>query len=108
MSGEVTFTCEALGFPPAQVGWSKNGTSLSNSSQNTVHSVTEDNGITLLTRSTLTIRDLRLADSGDYACSASNGRTSDTSSFHLSVNGEIYVYILLYSEVEGYLQLTII
>lgn len=88
------FYCNAIAKPAASIRWLRNGSILSRPQIRVTHSTdsndcNDDNPNNRCTSySVLQIFNTRLADSGQYVCSASNTYGSDSRSVSLTVQGK--------------------
>ena len=74
-NSSLKFICSLRGFPIPEILWTKDGVNRSNNN-------------------TLTIRQARLEDSGQYTCSAKNSEGSKNSTFWIEVaGGTVLIYI---------------
>ncbi len=98
---QLELTCEAYGIPSPDVVWLNDGIVLLNVDGRRAITV-EDGGplgeLGNLTRSTLTLSEVRLSDAGEYTCRATSGNVSPipgttawTFTFH--VTGELLVCV---------------
>ena len=101
----TTITCEAIGYPPPTVAWSRTNGMLSDrvSVGDSISVPTEYGNVTRVSVN-LTITNIFREDGGDYTCTANNSIGSDTkiitveSKLHmLSITLHYYKYNLLYS-----------
>ena len=75
-NSSLQFICSLSGFPTPEILWTKDGVNLGNNN-------------------TLTIRQARFEDSGQYTCSANNSEGSKNSTFWIEVaGGTVLIYIL--------------
>ena len=82
----TTITCEALGYPPPTVVWSRtNGTLSDRVSVSDNVSVPTGNGNVTRVSVNLTITNARREDTGVYMCSARNEIGSDDSNVNVTV-----------------------
>ena len=82
---EATFVCQATSEPISNIiHWNFNGIPINESDK--YRKSTELLNYTA-TDNTLTVMSIESSDVGTYTCSVSNGRSADTSSGVLSVNG---------------------
>ena len=82
----TTITCEALGYPPPTVVWSRtNGTLSDRVSVSDNVSVSTGYGNVTRVSVNLTITNASREDTGVYICSASNEIGSDDSNFSITV-----------------------
>ena len=80
------FVCVAYGYPVPSLTWEKDGTLLKNQSQSTIYEEqVVANGETFV-QSILVICSLEQEDTAKYNCSATNGISSASASFDLTVN----------------------
>ena len=71
----LEFICSRSGFPTPEILWTKDGVNRGNNN-------------------TLTIRQARLEDSGQYTCSAKNSEGSKNSTFWIEVaGGMVLIYV---------------
>jgi len=84
----ITFTCEALGYPPPIIVWSKTNDGVL-SDRISVSNVSAPNGYGNVTNisSTLTITSADVDDRGVYECTAVNRVSSTSIFFTLDVDG---------------------
>ena len=83
-----TFPCEALGYPPPTIEWSKTDGALSDRvSMSDSVSVPIGYGNVTSVRRTLTITRADINDMGEYECTANNSVASTSRFFTLSVHG---------------------
>ena len=74
-NSSLQFICSLSGFPTPEILWTKDGVNLGNNN-------------------TLTIRQARFEDSGQYTCSAKNSEGSKNSTFWIEVaGGTVLIYI---------------
>ena len=74
-NSSLQFICSLSGFPTPEILWTKDGVNLGNNN-------------------TLTIRQARFEDSGQYTCSANNSEGSKNSTFWIEVaGGTVHIYI---------------
>ena len=74
-NSSLQFICSLSGFPTPEILWTKDGVNLGNNN-------------------TLTIRQARFEDSGQYTCSANNSEGSKNSTFWIEVaGGTVLIYI---------------
>ena len=74
-NSSLKFICSLRGFPIPEILWTKDGVNRSNNN-------------------TLTIRQARFKDSGQYTCSAKNSEGSKNSTFWIEVaGGTVLIYI---------------
>ena len=86
-NSSLQFICSLSGFPTPEILWTKDGVNLGNNN-------------------TLTIRQARFEDSGQYTCSANNSEGSKNSTFWIEVaGGTVLIYIL--KELESIINLDI-
>ena len=86
-NSSLQFICSLSGFPTPEILWTKDGVNLGNNN-------------------TLTIRQARFEDSGQYTCSAKNSEGSKNSTFWIEVaGGTVLIYIL--KELESIINLDI-
>ena len=90
----TTITCEALGYPPPTVVWSRTNETLSDR-VSVSDSVSVPTGYGNVTRVSvnLTITNASREDTGVYMCSANNSVGSDTKSINITVQCEFTVII---------------
>ncbi|XP_065884496.1 uncharacterized protein [Dysidea avara] len=85
-----TFPCEALGYPPPTIEWSKTDGALSDRvSMSDSVSVPIGYGNVTSVRRTLTITRADINDMGEYECTANNSVASTSRFFTLSVHGVV-------------------
>ena len=91
--GDVaTFTCQASGEPLPTVSWYFNGVQLNNTAKYKITSLQFPTNINAVLR----ISNVESSDVGTYTCNAANVVSTDTSSGVLTVNGKLFLCILLY------------
>ena len=82
----IIITCEALGYPPPKIVWSRtNGTLNDRVSVSDSVSVLTRNGNVTRVSVNLTITNASREDTGVYTCSANNNIGSDNKSIHITV-----------------------
>ena len=88
----TTITCEALGYPPPTVVWSRTNGTLSDR-VSVSDSVSVPTGYGNLTRVivNLTITNASREDTGVYMCSANNSVGSDSKSINITVQCELII-----------------
>ena len=80
------FLCVAYGYPVPSLTWERDGTPLNTQSQSTIYEEqVVENGVTFV-QSILEICSLEKEDTAKYNCSATNGISSASASFDLTVN----------------------
>ena len=90
----TTITCEALGYPPPTVEWSRtNGTLSDRVSVSDSVSVPTGYGIVTRLSVNLTITNASREDTGVYMCSANNSVGNDSKSINITVQCE-FILIL--------------
>ena len=90
----TTITCEALGYPPPTVVWSRtNGTLSDRVSVSDNVSVPTGNGNVTRVSVNLTITNASREDSGVYMCSANNSVGSNSENINITVQCEFTVII---------------
>ena len=93
----ASFTCQATGEPVPVISWFFSGVSISNDELNTNKYDITQSPLNITTISNvLTIMNVESSDVGTYTCFATNLLSSDSSSGVLTVNGEVYILIMLY------------
>ena len=91
--------CEALGYPPPTIEWSKtNGASSVRVSVSDSVSVTIGYGNVTRVSTTLTITNTDVDDRGTYECTASNSVSSASRFFMISVDGMFALKISTWSD----------
>ena len=99
---QVVLTCEAYGDPPPEVAWLNNGIALQNIPGRRTITV-EDGGslgeLGTITRSTLSLSEVQLSDSGEYTCRAISGNVSPIPgttawTFTFEVTGEYFTLVV--------------
>ena len=92
----ITITCEALGYPPPTIVWSRtNGTLSDRVSVSDSVSVPIGYGNVTRVSVNLTITNSSREDTGVYMCSANNSVGSDTKSINITVQCK-FMYFMLY------------
>ena len=87
-------TCEALGYPPPTIVWSRtNGTSSDRVSVNDSVSVPTGYGNVTRVSVNLTIINASREDTGMYTCFANNSVGSDTKSLNITVQCKLLIII---------------
>ena len=82
---KATFTCQAASEPISNIiQWNFNGIPINESDK---YQTSTDQLNYATTNNTLTVMSVESSDVGTYTCNVSNGRSADTSSGVLSVNG---------------------
>ena len=74
----LQLVCSLGGFPTPDILWTKDGVNLRNNN-------------------TLTIRQARFEDSGQYTCSAKNSEGKNEAAFHIRVTGNCWLTLVSYS-----------
>ena len=88
-----TITCEALGYPPPTIVWSRtNGTLSDRVSVSDSVSVPTGYGNATRVSVNLTITNASREDTGVYMCSASNSIGSDDSNISITVQCKLHIY----------------
>ena len=88
----TTITCEALGYPPPTVVWSRTiGTLSDRVSVSDIVSVPTGYGNVTRVRVNLTITNASREDTGVYMCSANNSVGNDNKSINITVQCEFTV-----------------
>ena len=92
----TTITCEALGYPPPTVVWSRtNGTLSDRVSVSDSVSVPTGYGNVTRVSVNLTITTALREDTGDYICSANNSIGDDEQNVSITVQCKLHVIFLL-------------
>ena len=89
----TTITCEALGYPPPIVVWSRTNGTLSDNRvlvNDSISVPTEYGNVTRVSLN-LTIKNASREDTGVYMCSANNSVGSDNKSINITVQCEFIV-----------------
>ena len=88
----MTFTCEALGYPPPTIVWSRTNGTL-NERVSVSNNVSVPTGYGNITRVSvnLTITNSSREDTGVYMCSASNEIGSDDRNVNITVQCKVLV-----------------
>jgi len=86
----TTITCEAVGYPPPTIGWSR--TSSDRVSVSDSVSVPTGNGNVTSVSVNLTLTNANREDSGLYECSASNSVGSDNRNTSVTVQCKLHTY----------------
>ena len=77
-NSSLQFICSLSGFPTPEILWTKDGVNLGNNN-------------------TLTIRQARFEDSGQYTCSAKNSEGKNEAAFHIRVTGNCWLTLVSFS-----------
>ena len=87
------FQCQATSQPVSTISWYFNGIIVdeANTMKYTISMMTLN---TTTTRNVLTIMNVQSSDVGTYTCNATNVVSSDTSSGVLTVNGELFEFLI--------------
>ena len=81
----ITITCEALGYPPPTVVWSRTNRTLSDRvSMSEYSDLTRDSRVSV----NLTITNASREDTGEYRCFANNSIGSDSSNVRITVESK--------------------
>ena len=89
----ITFTCEALGYPPPTITWSRANEILSDrlSVSDNVSVLTGNGNVTRVSVN-MTITAAYREDTGDYICTANNNIGSEDRNFSLIVQCKLCIF----------------
>ena len=92
----ITITCEATGYPPPDMAWSRNNGVLTNRTIITdVVSIPTENGNVTRVSVDLIIASTSREDTGVYICSASNDIGNDSSNVSIIVQCKFLLFSVL-------------
>jgi len=92
----TTITCEAMGYPPPTIVWSRNNGTLSDRvSVSDIVSVPTGNGNVTRVSVNLTITKSSREDTGVYTCSANNSIGSDNRNVSITVQCKFVMCIII-------------
>jgi len=91
----VFFICQATGEPVPTISWYFNGALVNNETNMDKYGISQSSLNTTTVNNTLTIMNVESSDVGTYTCNATNVLSSNTSSGVLTVNGELYVHLIM-------------
>ena len=83
----ITFLCQAVGEPVADISWYFNGVMINVSDNSSKYMIMSRSLNITTTENTLTVYNVTSSDVGTYSCNATNIVGNDSSSGHLQVNG---------------------
>ena len=91
----TTITCEAFGYPPPTIVWSRLDGNLSDrvSMSDSVSVPTGYGNVTRVSMN-LTITNASREDTGEYICSANNSAGRDNSSVHITIHCKFGIMII--------------
>ena len=95
-SNTVTITCEAIGYPPPTIVWSRSNGALSDrvSVNNSVSAPTGNGNVTRVSVN-LTITNISREDRGDYICFTNNSIGSDSTAVTVESKRIYYMDIII-------------
>jgi len=93
----ASFICQATGEPVSNIYWYFNNTLVNNATNMDKYKISHSTLNTTTISNTLTIISVESSDVGTYTCNATNVVSSDTSSGVLTVNGELYIHLIMYT-----------